>query len=122
GEQSPMAVAPAGKPRSQGRAWFIIAVELALLFVGAAGGFAAFIPLFGLPVIAVCAALTSSLVAGSHSRGSGRAGRMVRWTSRLALLPVAGFFAYEVLAFGSLLGWAIPWWGWAATGLAAGAS
>lgn len=83
-----------------------------MTFVGMAAGFLGLYRIIGASGVIALALGGTALTAAARWRPMRPVGRTLRWIAWAALAPVFGFFAYEVVAFGSMLWWAIPAWGW----------
>jgi hypothetical protein len=95
---------PAPQPSRWGRG-----LERALAWAGFASGLAALSNVLSWPGVALASFAAVLLLDAACQRRAGLLAAVARWKGRASIALLLSFFAYESLAFGSMLAWAVPW-------------
>ena len=97
------------------RSWAALVIESCIAAIGFSAGLLALLPIIGVTGVLVAGGLAALLLVVA---GNGRA-TALRVGAAVLVLALFGFLAYEALAFGAMLSWSIPWWGFATVAVAA---
>src|SRR6185369_1090110 len=97
------------------RSWTALVIEASIAAIGFSAGLLALLAIVGVAGVLVAGGLAALLLVVA---GNARA-RVLRVGAAIVVLALFGFLAYEALAFGAMLSWSIPWWGFATVALTA---
>ena len=95
---------PAPQPSRWGRG-----LERAVAWAGFVFGLAALSNVLSWPGVALASFAAVLLLDAACQRRAGLLAAVARWKGRASIALLLSFFAYESLAFGSMLAWAVPW-------------